>query len=453
MEIHYGLDSNIILLDAKNVTRFKNVIIPLTVIQEIDTKKTLNGELGYQAREFARLLTKAEKISVDTLSKGIVNLTAVHLYLEGTDIYLVDTGEYHTDVMNDEKIIQTVKKYGTIYKNPVVFVSNDVNARTLGDMAGIVTQPLAIQEDVPTEYFKEITLSNDEFHEIDGKYVHTITDHSPYTFNYLINHESNGHVKLAKVTQGKLDVIHKEDEKFIREQPIPPMNMRQLLFSQAILDEVIDIVLCEAPAGSGKTACALSAAIKLVKKGKYDGITYIRNSVNDVDINEEVGFLSGNEEKFNVYLHPFYDTMDFIVRTQLKKRNLKGKELEEAVVEATEKLMLDCNMEATITLGMRGRTFHNKIVILDEFQNTTASAAQKILTRMGKGTKVIVIGSNRQIDNAYVSKNDNGMSLLMKGAVLAPDGVNVHVIQLDKVVRSPLAEFAEMLYSNELKTE
>lgn len=443
--LYYGLDSNIILLDANNIHKYDKVVIPLTVIKEIDSKKTLSGELGYQAREFGRLITKATKLNV-------VNHTGISMVvfkLNNTIIHIISTNEDNS-LSNDEKIINSLVKYRDTY-GKTVFVSNDVNARTIADITGMDTQPLIVVEDKVIPFHKEVTLDNDTFHILHGLPAAELPFHENGTYNYTINHENNGHIKIAKVTNGKLDVMDSIAEKYCREQLVTPTNKKQLMMSQAILDTDIAIVVVEAPAGAGKTILAISSAMKLVAKGKADGIVYIRNSVNDVESNEEVGFLSGNEEKFNIYLNPYYDTIDYIVREQLKKKKLKAKELEEAVSAATEELVKNYNMEATITLGMRGRTFHNKVVILDEFQNTTSAAAQKILTRMGKGTKVIVLGSNRQIDNAFVTKHDNGMSLLMKGATLAPEGINVHVIQLDKIVRSPIAEFAEKLYSGELK--
>lgn len=189
----------------------------------------------------------------------------------------------------------------------------------------------------------------------------------------------------------------------------------------------------------------------MIKKGKYNSLVYIRNSINDEDSNEAVGFLSGNEEKFAVYLHPLNDTLEFIIRSKLKESKLKGQELEEKVQEGIEKLKTECNIQSMTALGLRGRTFNNAVVILDEAQNASPASMQKILTRIGKGCKVIIVGSNRQIDNAFITKHNNGLSVLLNATRLVQDTVKLHVVDLHKVVRSTTAEFAEKIFSKDLK--
>jgi predicted ribonuclease YlaK len=110
-------------------------------------------------------------------------------------------------------------------------------------------------------------------------------------------------------------------------------------------------------------------------------------------------------------------------------------------------------MESILTTGLRGRTLHNTIVIQDEWQNASQATAQKVLTRTGKNCKVIVTGSQNQIDSKYVTKYNNGLAVLMGEARernIATD-VNMFAIELTKVVRSEMALFAEELFTKKGK--
>lgn len=197
-----------------------------------------------------------------------------------------------------------------------------------------------------------------------------------------------------------------------------------------------------------KTITAISNAIQLVKKGKYKSITYVRASVTDLPKEEEVGFLAGNDEKVAPFLAPLNDSLEFIVRSNHKDSKFKGREYEEMVTNKIEELRRNCSITGMIALGMRGRTFTDTVAIIDECQNMSKASLQKILTRFGKNCKIILIGSNKQIDNAYINKYTNGLSVILNACKSAPENVRIHAVSLSKVLRSPLAEFIENLFSS-----
>ena len=247
-----------------------------------------------------------------------------------------------------------------------------------------------------------------------------------------------------------IDILGKETEKELRRQDISPKNVGQLFLSRAIQNPSIDIVLCEALAGTGKTLTAFSNAIQLVKRGEYKGITYIRTSVDDVEKAEENGFRSGNDEKDAPFFGPIDDTLGTIFRNRYKDNKRKGKEYEDFINEQVAEAMLKYNIKALTTLGLRGRTLDEEIVIIDEAQNYSRSSLQKVVTRMGKNTKLIIIGSNRQIDHPYITRHNNGLSILLEEARHEHDeDVKLHVVPLTKILRSPIAEFAERVFSKE----
>lgn len=452
------LDTNILLLDANNLLLLGKdsiIVLPETVLDEMDSKKSLMNELGFQARSFGRLLTKA---TVEEF-KTVENMNISVLSLEGVTIWVVALATYKaqegTSYTNDRKILEastSISEYHEVKGNPISFVSVDVMARLRGMSLGLNVDSFQEVPDLNFEFTRHIEVSSDKFHTIhNSKVLEVIPNHQQGTFNYHISNPETLQVKLCTVDNELLKVIGPESEKELRRQDINPCNAQQLFLAKAIQDPLVDLVVCEALSGSGKTASAISNAIRLVKQGKYTSIVYIRNSINDEDPNEAVGFLSGNEEKFAVYLHPLEDTLEFIIRDKLKEKKLKGLELEEKVQEGITKLKTECNIQAMTALGLRGRTFNDSIIILDEAQNASPASLQKILTRVGKNCKVIIIGSNRQIDNAYITKHTNGLGVLLNGAKNTQEIIKMHVVDLHKVVRSSTAEFAEKLFSKDLK--
>ena len=450
------LDTNIILLDAYNlinITRsggYSAVVLPETVIDEADSKKSGHSELAFQARQFARLLAKATRVS--SSSDGLLITTV--LLLDDINIHVVSCGKYphfsddETSIRNDRKILHIAELLQR-RSSDVVFCSNDVMCRLRAESLGLQTIDHKLVDDSPLDFTRRLTVPSDIFDTLHNAHILTVDpEYLPEFYNYVFTDENTGRVKLANLRNTFITVLGKETEEELRRQDAPPANAGQLFLSRAIQDTTVDVVIAEAAAGTGKTVTAISNAIQLVKKGKYKSITYIRTSIDDVEKAEEIGFLSGNNEKVAVYLHPLEDTLQFIIRSNHKDSKLRGQEFEDMISEKVEKLRKDCAITGMITLGMRGRTFSDTIAIIDECQNMSKSALQKILTRFGKNCKIILIGSNKQIDNAYVTKYTNGLSVILDACRNMHDNVRLHAVTLNKVLRSPLAEWSERIFSS-----
>lgn len=453
------LDSNIVLLDAKNILTLGKdavIVLPEIVLKEVDNKKSGFGELAYQARQMGRILATFEVVGTarmeDTVITTLVNMgdkvTVEVVSLEKyCNIDCEDSGA------NDQKIIQTAQKMQKLRGN-VTFITNDVLARIRAVAVGLSVTDLKLIDDAEFEFTKELvvpdpevfrTLHDSDVYKVDPKY-------KLENYSYKFTDETTGQVKLATVTNGFIKVLGKDTEKIIRQQDCAPINSEQLLASKAILDQSIDLVIIEGQAGSGKNIVALSNAIKLFKtnRDKYREIVYIRTPQNDEEPGEDIGYLSGNDEKYAMYLGPMEDTLEFLVRQNLKQKNNEKKhEFEERVAAKMLEIKEECGMQARITTGLRGKTFHNAIVILDEWQNASQGTSQKVLTRIGKDCKTIVTASQAQIDNKYVSKYNNGLAVLLGEARERAIDVELSIfaIELKKVVRSSMAEFAEKLYT------
>ena len=118
------------------------------------------------------------------------------------------------------------------------------------------------------------------------------------------------------------------------------------------------------------------------------------------------------------------------------------------IVEQIANFKEKYNIKGMIGQGMRGRSIPDAIVIIDEVQNFSKLSLQKILTRFSKNCKVILIGSNKQIDNPYVTKYTNGLSVLLDACRYANNKVTLHAVTLTRVLRSRVTEFVENLFSS-----
>jgi PhoH-like ATPase len=321
--------------------------------------------------------------------------------------------------------------------------------RTRAESEGLPTSDFKEVERTEYEFVKTIELDFDTFSNVHNKPILSVDpDHKPENYNYIFTCPDSTQHKLANIYNGNVDVLGKVSETELRKQAVTPANNEQLFLSRAIQDTTIDVVLCEAKAGSGKTLVSLSNAMALINRNNpYESIIYIRASINDVDQVEEVGFLPGLEEKFAVYYHPIKDSIEYIARKKFSDSKLKGAELEAAIVEETERIIAKYRIQFMTGLGMRGRTFTNCIAIIDEVQGQSNASLQKMLTRFGTGCKVIIIGSQNQIDNKFVTKFNNGLSVLLDACAKPQTLIKTFAINLRKVVRSPLSEWAETIFT------
>jgi PhoH-like ATPase len=288
---------------------------------------------------------------------------------------------------------------------------------------------------------------------VNGKLIKDLDpDYQPMYYSYSLINEQTNQQKLAQVQNNHIYLI---DDNELNKQIINPINKEQKFFVNAIINGHYDIMAIDAKAGSGKTLLSLATAMRLIKNKNtnYNNIIYIRNSIESLDKGEDIGYLPGLEEKFKIYNHPLMDNLKFIARSELQKRKQNTPKsnlnniLEEDVELRVSKYIRDYNIETMWVGEMRGRTLSNAFVIIDEAQNMSAKTLQLILSRVDKTCKVIVIGSNKQIDNLYINKYINGLSKLLKAANESHEEVNLWAGELNKVVRGPVTEFAERIFS------
>lgn len=456
----YILDTNIILDSVENLLTLSDnntntLVIPETVIDELDAKKTGFEDINFNARQFARLLEDSTIISneqVGSLHVITTNIDTLDISLKiiSKKDYTCDTQTVALNILNDRKILEASADYINSVDKQSTLVSLDIMFRTRALSMGLNAEALVGKNsDVPNEFHKTIEVSN--IMSLNSAVI-TAVDPSYVVENYsytLVDRDT-GNEKLAYVANGHLYFI---DEADLGRQSVRPMNKEQKLFVNAILSDMYQIIISDAKAGSGKTLLSLATAMRLVAKKKFSNIVYVRNSIESLAKGEDVGYLPGLEEKFKIYNHPLFDSLRFIAKSELTKSNANKSRANTTVIsEDTITAKVDEYIEKyriqTMWVGeMRGRTISDAIVIVDEIQNCSASTGQLILSRLDKNCKVICIGSNRQIDNLYTNKYINSLSFLLKAAKSLHEEVSLFAIELNRVLRGPITEWSEKIFT------
>ncbi|XOB62388.1 PhoH family protein [Campylobacterota bacterium DY0563] len=466
----YVLDTNILLEDASNIFKISDdnknlIVLPETVLDEIDTKKGGFDEINFQAREFARILENSEIL----VSEKVGSYKIIRLEVYGTkgaiidviskEEYIINIKNVAPNIINDRKILEIASFCDEYYKNSeTTFLSLDIMARTRAVSLDIKTDSLigSNKDEFNYEFIKtvEVAFEDTEFLE-DSLITDFDEEYTPYNFSYCFKVKSSDQIILAAVKNKRIILLNEAE---VRDQVITPLNKEQLFFSNAILSHFFNVLIVEAKAGSGKTLLALSGALKLVRQKHYQKIIYIRNSVESLDKGEDVGYLPGLEEKFKIYNHPLMDSLDYIIRSEYKKKRANKKNIEnipelddQEVNQRVEQMIQNYGIETMWVGEMRGRTLSNSFVIIDEAQNMSNKTMQMVLSRIDSTCKVVVLGSNKQIDNFYVNKHTNSLTTLLKSTKKSSELVNIFAIKLQKVLRGPITEWAEQIFSSKNK--
>jgi PhoH-like ATPase len=452
---YYALDTNIILDDAHHlytVSNGESIILPETVLDEIDAKKSGFEEINFQAREFARLLEDSEKLGT-SLQTEELTVTTFKLTNSNISLHIVSLKSYpdfhDTDpaIINDRKILHSIQQFKAEMNIEVVFLSLDVMCRVRADSIGIQGSSIVIEEQTELQYHKTFQIDIIPPN-LNGKNILELDpDYKSCNYSYTIEETSTGRQQLAQIQNGHIVYV---PERAFNSMRIKPLNKEQKFFANAMLQQYAGIYVVDAKAGSGKTLLAVSTAMRLIDKKEYAKIIYIRNSIESLDKGEDVGYLPGLEDKFKIYNHPLMDTLDFIARQDLKKSkaNKTASAEEESVASKIAQYQSKYQIETMWVGEMRGRTLSNAFIIVDEAQNMSNKTMQLVLSRIDSSCMVTVVGSNLQIDNFYVNKHTNALSTLLAATTEEHDEVALWAGELNKVQRGPITAWAEKILGN-----
>jgi len=435
----FVLDTNVILHDFNSIYNFEenDVVIPITVLEELDKFKKGNDQINYHAREFSREL---DRISGDSLFTDGVKLG------KGLGKLFIETGKEFSPQMKssfhenipDHRILAIAEYIFNKNKSKkVVLISKDINLRMKAKSLG-----------VPAEDYK-----NDQVEDLDDILNLGISTLENFNDNKISSlYKSNNGIPESEFQIGKSILGHEyfilkgnsssalahynPIEKTISrvEKPsaygIYPRNAEQTFSMHALLDPTISLVALTGRAGTGKTLLALATALQQI--GMYDQIFLARPIV--ALANKDLGYLPGDaKEKIGPYMQPLFDNLGVIKH----KFNIHSKEY-----LRIEELLKEEKLQITPLAYIRGRSLSNTFFIVDEAQNLTPHEIKTIITRAGEGTKMIFTGDIEQIDSPYLDKKSNGLAYLsdrMKG-----QDIFAH-LNLIKGERSHLSELASNL--------
>ncbi len=422
------VDTNVLLQDPDAIGRFEghDVVIALSVIEELDSLKRLSDELGKNARQVLRyidrLKAKGELHKGIALEKGIV----VSVFLDGKGY---DTKDFPYPVEKGNKLLfaaHHLKKEG----RRVIVVSNDFIVRIKSESIGVEAEnyrSLMMSYDTLYKGYRTLQVPK---HDIDmffkeGEIAVDATDFFPNEYCHLTCQEHSSAVCKFNPKTKKLEPLLKLTRDI---WGVKPLNMEQKCALDLLLRDDIQLVALIGPAGTGKTLLALAAALKKV----FDDNIYSRILVSRpiVPLGKDIGFLPGSkEEKLFHWMQPIYDNLEFLCHSTT------GQNGEEAKRWITESSKLE--MEAVTYI--RGRSLPKMFMIIDEAQNLTPHEIKTIISRAGQGTKVVLTGDPTQIDNPYLDKDSNALTYLvgkMKNAPL------FGTMFLERTERSELAAMA-----------
>lgn len=435
----FVLDTSVILYAHNSIMTFAehDVVIPITVLEELDQFKKGNDTKNFEAREFIRLL---DKLSQDHM---IHNWTPLNGKTKGNFCVLMNpdnqlnANDIFGEVKNDHKILNAALYLKQHEKNrKVILVSKDINLRLKAKSLEIYA------EDYETGKIKNISeLENT------GKYVLEDIDTEVITKIYEAGYidaksvlgakkrKSNGYYILKNNKNSVLTFYNSEENILERVDKqlaynIKPKNAEQTFALHAITNPKIKLVSIQGVAGTGKTLLALAGALE--QRREYKQIFLARPIV--PLSNKDIGYLPGDiKSKLNPYMEPLWDNLKFI-QNQYKETDKEFQKITELVNQ--EKLVIQP------LAYIRGRSLSNIFFIVDEAQNLTPHEIKTIISRAGENTKIIFTGDVFQIDTPYLDSQSNGLSYLIDRAKDHP--LYAHV-KLEKGERSELANLANEL--------
>ena len=434
----FVLDTSVILYDHSCVLNFEenDVVIPISVIEELDNFKKGNDMLNFSAREFSRYLDKLSKKGTLHEWVPIKSKNSGQLCIEMIEQSQPDATEVFNSNKADHRILNVAIKYQAEHpKQQVVLVTKDINLR-------IKAKALSVQaEDYETGKVKDVENLQKGKTLIEGLETETI--------DKLYKEERIG-VREAKIqkapvghkyyilrnsTSSALAWYNPEAKQMERVEKraihgITPRNAEQVFAVHALMNPQVRLVTIQGVAGTGKTLLALAAALE--QRQEYQQI-YLARPIVPLS-NKDIGFLPGDvNSKISPYMEPLYDNLKFI-RNQFSETSKEYKRI--GHMQEQEKLLI------TPLAYIRGRSLSNIYFIVDEAQNLTPHEVKTIITRAGDGTKIIFTGDVFQIDTPYLDSQSNGLSYLIDRLEGQP--LCAH-INLEKGERSELANLANEL--------
>ena len=408
----FVLDTNVLLYDKTSIHSFpgNDVVIPLLVLDELDRFKEKPGVIGESARYVNRLLDSFREIG--RLDVGI----ELPEELSKKQTVKVIIGEHAAPFglagnKGDNLIIAATLSEGREHpKKPIILVTKDINLRVKCDALGIRSEDYykdhIASEDAHYSGYQNIELGKekvDEFYENGSIEIQNV---SAFPNEYVIVNDGDHATFLARYFDGHLHKLVVAPGGIGK---ISAKNKEQSFAIDALMQDSLPLVTLTGIAGSGKTFLTLMAAMDGALTKKYSRIV-ISRSIQTVG--NDIGFLPGDlNEKMDPWLAPIRDNFQTMFNdiTYFEAMKDKGQ------------------IEVAPLSFIRGRSFNDSFIIVDEAQNATVHELKTLITRVGKNSKIVLLGDTDQIDTPYIDKVSNGLSIIVDRFKNATLSAHVHI--------------------------
>lgn len=427
---NYVLDTNVLLHDPACIGRFKenHICLPVDVLVELDRFKSEQSERGANARRIHRQLTEmfssAKLVTggVPTEGGGTIRLV----------VYDPAACPKNSEILNrfyrifpdrelvDHRILACTLLVMEHNRAPVVLVTKDLNMQLKARAVGIECQDY-LNDKVDA---REVSSYDVRRIEVDGAELQRFASSGSLEPGdaRLAGVSLNEYVLLEAGEKQTMPARLAPDGRLVRLQipealkiqdgtSLKPMNLGQRCLIDALLNPDISLVTCYGHAGTGKTLVAVAAGLHEMFNRKYNGLTVSRPVV---AMGDQLGFLPGTlDEKMRPWLQPIHDALDLLMRpaTPLgpRRKQQKKDDSTSGTKKPWEVLVEQGIIEIEALCYIRGRSIPNRFFILDEAQQLTPQEAKTIVTRMSRGSKLVLVGDPAQIDNPYVDSRSNGL--------------------------------------------
>ncbi len=439
----FVLDTNVLLHNSSAIFAFgKNkVVIPITVIEELDRFKSFSDEKGRHARAAARYLDELR--GQGCLHEGVPLPNGGMLYVVSVDAEGLPKDFEYTK--KDNLIIAAALKEHR-RGGEVIFVTKDINARIKANALGIRAEDFESNKVNIDELYtgwREMELSGEQyafFRErgfLDGSRVEGLCsgDTAPYPNEFFIMRCSDGDEEVLYgryAADGR--IVRKLQYDQVEPWGIRPLNPQQKFALEALLDVEVQLVTLVGCAGTGKTLLAVAAGLNNV----IDERIYRRMLVSRpiMPLGRDIGYLPGSkDEKLNHWMQPIFDNLEYIFSNNWSDAGVKPEDQLEMLLESKK-------IELEALTYIRGRSIPHQYLVIDEAQNLTPHEIKTIITRAGDGTKVVLTGDPYQIDNPYLDSASNGLTTVVERFKGQPLFAHVTFVQSE---RSPLSSLAAEL--------
>ncbi|WP_226470448.1 PhoH family protein [Luteimonas panaciterrae] len=426
----YVLDTNVLMHDPTALFKFEehDVFLPMQVIEELDNGKKGTSEASRNARQVSRFINELiESQGADKIASGLTLTRPQGLQLRSAESIgrlqfqtrAAELQKRGNGALPDNDIIAAIVALKQAEPGaPVVFVSKDINLRIKAAIAGIASEDYENDralDDFSLLYTGATSLPGD-FWQRHGKDLKSWTDKGRTYYEVSLEDDeewfANQFLYLPGDDQTELRVVKVEGARATlqivddyRNQQhavwgIIARNREQNFALNALMDPEVDFVTLLGTAGTGKTLLALAAGLaQTMDAQRYREIIMTRATVS---VGEDIGFLPGTEEeKMTPWMGALTDNLEVLMPSN-KEGGSWGR--------AATNDLLASRIKIRSLNFMRGRTFLNRWLILDEAQNLTPKQMKTLITRAGPGTKIVCLGNVEQIDTPYLTETTSGLT-------------------------------------------